>query len=88
MLVDQARQSTVRNTGDYAARVASVRDRLETLVARLQATAERQNRYLQVLAIGELQAQKRRIEAYQVQARYALASIYDRALSGKPQASP
>jgi hypothetical protein len=52
--------------------------------------ADDQNRYLQSLAIGELDAQKQRIETYQVQARYALASIYDRAANQqkKPKANP
>jgi hypothetical protein len=68
--------------------VASVRGRLEQLQARLAVTSERQNRYLQVLAIRELEGQKRRIETYQVQARYALASLYDRSISDKPKAPP
>ena len=52
--------------------------------------AARQNRYLQALAIEELGAQKQRIATYQVQARYALASIYDRAVDqqNRPKAAP
>jgi hypothetical protein len=49
--------------------------------------SERQNRFLQVLAIQELEGQKQRIEAYQIQARYELAAIYDRA-SNAPKAKP
>jgi hypothetical protein len=45
----------------------------------LAETSVKQNQYLQLLAIRELQGQKQRIEAYQVQARYELAAIYDRA---------
>jgi len=88
VLVSQARRNMPSSTGDYAARVASVRGRLEQLQARLAVTSERQNRYLQVLAIRELEGQKRRIETYQVQARYALASLYDRSISDKPKAPP
>jgi hypothetical protein len=34
---------------------------------------------LQFLAIAELEAQKERLHTYQVQARFALATIYDQA---------
>jgi hypothetical protein len=57
------------------------------LQQRLAETSEKQNHHLQVLAIHELEAQKQRIETYQVQARYELAAIYDRA-SNPPKAKP
>jgi hypothetical protein len=41
-----------------------------------------------LLAIRELEAQKQRIETYQVQARYELAAIYDRASNAPPKAKP
>ena len=89
LAVRQARQSIPLDSGAQAARVAAVAERMDRLQARLAAVATRQNRYLQTLAIEELQAQKERIATYQIQARYALASIYDRAVdrqdkSGKP----
>ena len=33
--------------------------------------------FLQSIAVGELQAQKQRLDAYTIQARFALAAIYD-----------
>jgi hypothetical protein len=48
----------------------------------------RQNLFLQSLAIRELEAQKVRIETYQVQARYELAAIYDRTSNGPAKAPP
>ena len=36
-----------------------------------------QRTYLQSIAVGELQAQKQRLDVYTVQARFALAAIYD-----------
>jgi hypothetical protein len=59
---------------------------MDQLQQRLAALSERQNRYLQALAIRELQAQKRRIEVYQIQARYELAAIYDKSAQPKPKA--
>jgi tetratricopeptide (TPR) repeat protein len=88
--VRQARQNIPVDTGSNAQRVSAVRERMDLLQERLAAVAVRQNRYLQQLAVDELEAQKQRIATYQVQARYALASIYDRAVDqqNKPKATP
>jgi hypothetical protein len=88
VLVKQARQTMPNNTGGFATRVTTVGERIDQLQQRLTALSEQQNRYLQALAIRELQAQKQRIEAYQVQARYELAAIYDKAATDKPKAHP
>jgi hypothetical protein len=91
VLVKQARAGMPIDTGGFAERVAAVRARMDRLQQRLVDVARQQNRYLQALAIHELEDQKRRIEAYQIQARYDLAAIYDRASSAKPdkpQAQP
>ncbi len=87
-LVAQAKQTMPADTGGYAARVASVRERMDVLQRRLAAVAGQENHFLQALAIETLEDQKRRIETYQLQARYALASIFDRNADGKPKATP
>jgi hypothetical protein len=61
---------------------------MDQMQQRLAQLSDKQNRFLQALAIGELRAQKQRIEVYQVQARYELAAIYDKATSGAPKAKP
>jgi lipopolysaccharide biosynthesis regulator YciM len=88
VLVGQARTSVPVDNGGFAARLAQVHERMDQLQARLADVSERQNRYLQALAIEQLEGQKQRIATYQIQARYALATIYDRATSDKPKASP
>jgi tetratricopeptide (TPR) repeat protein len=88
VLVKQARQDMPSNTGGFASRVTAVRERMDQLLQRLAALSEQQNRFLQALAIRELEAQKRRIEVYQIQARYELAAIYDKATQAKPKANP
>jgi hypothetical protein len=88
VLVAQARQAMPVDTGGYAQRVSAVRARMDQLQQRLSDVAEQQNHFLQSLAIRVLQDQKRRIEAYQLQARYELAAIYDRATSTRPKAQP
>ena len=88
VLVRQARQGVPTNSGTYAARVAALRTRIDHLEARIATVSGQQNLFLQTLAIQELEGQKERISTYQVQARYALASIYDRATNEKPKAKP
>jgi Tetratricopeptide repeat len=87
VLVKQAREGTPLTTGGYASRVAAIRERIDQLHARLADISERQNLFLQSLAIRALEGQKQRIETYQIQARYELAAIYDRTSNG-PSAAP
>jgi hypothetical protein len=77
--VDRARKSVPNNNGEFAARVAELKSRIEALQTRLAATEEKQTGYLAQLAVHELEEQRGRLAAYQVQARFALASMYDRA---------
>lgn len=87
VLVRQARAGMATNTGVYAGRVAAVRARLDQLQQRLADVSAQQNRFLQALAIRELEGQKLRISTYQIQARYELAAIYDRTTNDKPKAN-
>jgi tetratricopeptide (TPR) repeat protein len=87
VLVKQAREGTPLTTGGYASRVAAIRARIDQLHERLADISERQNLFLQSLAIRALEGQKQRIETYQIQARYELAAIYDRTSNG-PSAAP
>jgi hypothetical protein len=88
VLVRQARAGVPTNTGAYTGRVAAIRARMDQLQQRLADASARQDRFLQALAIRELQGQKQRISTYQIQARYELAAIYDRAANDKPKAKP
>jgi hypothetical protein len=88
VLVKQARAGTPLTTGGYASRVAAIRSRIDQLHERMADISERQNLFLQSLAIRELEGQKQRIETYQVQARYELAAIYDRTSNGPSNAPP
>jgi hypothetical protein len=86
VLVEQARAGTPVNTGAYGQRVAALRGRMDQLQQRLADVSTQQNRFLQALAIRELEGQKQRISTYQIQARYELAAIYDHAANDKPKA--
>jgi hypothetical protein len=80
--VQKARGSMPNYTGDFAARVEALRLRLDAAQQRLAGVAQQQNGLLESLARNELEQQKERISTYQIQARFALASIYDRAAIG------
>jgi hypothetical protein len=81
VLVERAREEYPARTAAFAARVENLPQRIQGLTARLGITAEAQNRYLAAIAVRELESQKERLAAYSLQARFALASIYDRASS-------
>ena len=77
--VDRARKSVPTNTGEFAARITSLQQRIDAIQLRLVDVAQKQNNFLAALAVKELQGQKDRLATYQIQARFALASMYDRA---------
>ncbi|HEY1898965.1 MAG TPA: hypothetical protein VGG49_04135 [Steroidobacteraceae bacterium] len=86
--VDRARHSVPTNTGEFAARLAALKTRITELQARLASAEKAQQAYLQQIAVAELSDQKERLDAYEVQARFALATMYDKAASAAPAAPP
>jgi len=75
--VDAAMQKEPLQFGDFNARIEGLSPRIETLQARVETTMARHRAFLQSVAADELRAQKDRLETYTVQARFALAAIYD-----------
>lgn len=84
------RQHAVREglTGfgeDFASlggRIGALRPRVEALRAQTDAALLAQREHLEGIAIEVLDAQRDRLATYMVQARFSLASIYDRAAAG------
>jgi tetratricopeptide (TPR) repeat protein len=60
-------------------RIEGLRPRVLKLKESAQLALHRQQQFLQGIAVEELTAQRDRLSTYRVQARFALASIYDRA---------
>jgi hypothetical protein len=81
VLIERAREEYPARTEEFAQRVQTLQPRIDGLMARLGQVATQQNQYLASIAIRELESQKERLAAYSLQARFALASIYDRASS-------
>ena len=58
-------------------RVESLAPGIEGMKMRVEDAMAAQRAFLQRIAVGELTAQKQRLDTYTIQARFALASIYD-----------
>lgn len=61
------------------ARISALQPRVLAIQATAQTALVRQQDFLRDIAVEELEAQRERLSTYMVQARFALASIYDRA---------
>ena len=61
----------------FTQRVDGLGPRIDGVKLRVSNAMTEQREFLQSIAIGELQAQKQRLDIYTVQARFALAAIYD-----------
>ncbi|HZD53644.1 MAG TPA: tetratricopeptide repeat protein [Woeseiaceae bacterium] len=79
--IDHAMQQEPRVHADFERRVAALSPRVDTLLERVNRALSRQRAFLQAIAIDELENQKSRLDTYTVQARFALAAIYDRSSS-------
>ena len=86
--VERARKSVPTNTGEFATRIAALQQRIDALQIRLVDAAKKQNAYLADLAVKELEGQKDRLATYQIQARFSLATMYDRAANGDVVVKP
>jgi tetratricopeptide (TPR) repeat protein len=75
--VDQSMRSQPLDFDGLSRRVHNLGPRITGLKIRVADTMAEQRLYLQNIAIGELRAQKERLDVYTVQARFALAAIYD-----------
>jgi outer membrane protein assembly factor BamD (BamD/ComL family) len=62
---------------DFNQRVDGLSPKIDDLKARLENAMERQRAFMLGVAVDELRAQRQRLDTYTVQARFALAAIYD-----------
>jgi hypothetical protein len=76
----RARQAAVHSFAGYDQSIRRLRTRTNEALARVDTLLARQGHVIEAVAIEELETRRKRLEAYQVQARYAVADSYDRAL--------
>ena len=77
--VASARDDWPEKFAALTARIEGLRRACSASRSRAQVALMRQQQFLQGIAVDELKAQRDRLNTYMVQARFALASIYDRA---------
>jgi hypothetical protein len=75
--VDAARATVPGRLEEFAARINLLAPRIDLMQAEISAALGSQQAELQVLVARELEAQKERLATYRLQARFALAAIYD-----------
>jgi len=79
----QAQREEPAHFEQFATRLSQLDYRIRSLQPRLAALVHAQERYIQGLAVAELEHQKEQLAAYATQARFAVARLYDRANLGK-----
>ena len=75
--VDESMRAEPQLFASFGQRVDGLSPQLDVLKGRVDRAQNDQLAFLQSIAVEELQAQKKRLETYTVQARFALAAIYD-----------
>jgi len=80
--IDEAMRIEPELFAEFSTRVNGLSPRIDELKARVELAMDRQSAFMQDIAVEELQAQKGRLDTYSVQARFALAAIYDLSASG------
>ena len=75
----RTRQAATQSYEGYEAPIRKLRTGLFSIQQKLKGTKARQGKLLEALAINELDLRRKRLEDYQIKARFALAESYDRA---------
>lgn len=75
--IDESMRNEPLVFAEMSERVYGLAPRIEGTKMRIEDALSRQRAYLQTIAVGELLAQKNRLDVYTIQARFALAAIYD-----------
>ncbi|MBT8082983.1 MAG: tetratricopeptide repeat protein [Gammaproteobacteria bacterium] len=84
--IDETMRTEPARYAALSERVGDLSPRVEAMKARVEDSLSQQRAFLRDIAVGELQAQKNRLEIYTIQARFALAAIYDLASTAEDEA--
>ena len=76
----RARQAAVHSYAGYDQSIQRLRTHVGATLERVENLLARQGHVIEAVATDELATRRERLEAYQIQARYAVADSYDRAL--------
>jgi len=81
----RTRQAATQSYEGYTIPIQQLRTRLRNTQEKLERIMARQGRALEQMAINELDRRRKRLEEYQIKARFALAESYDRATKQQEQ---
>ncbi|MDY6947370.1 MAG: hypothetical protein SXG53_16800 [Pseudomonadota bacterium] len=84
----RARQAAVHSYMGYDDTIARLRTQSREALQTIDQLMSRQGHLIETAAVSELKARQQRLEAYQTQARYAVADSYDRATKSQARQSP
>ena len=84
--VDETMRNEPLLFGEFNQRVDGLSPQIDDLKARVEIAMDRQRAFMLGVAVDELRAQKQRLDTYTVQARFALAAIYDLAATATADA--
>ena len=82
----RVRQAATHSYVGYDVTIKRLRTRVADAQRHIELLMARQGNVLERVAIAELEARSKRLENYQVRARYAMADAYDRATAAQRQA--
>ena len=83
----RTRQAAVHSYVGYDAPISRLRTHVGSALEQVDMLQARQGALIETVAINELKARAERLEAYQSQARYAVADSYDRATKAQAEAA-
>ena len=75
----RTRQAATQSYEGYTIPIRQLRTRIFAAQRKLKGVVAKQGRLLETMAINELDSRRKRLEEYQIKARFALAESYDRA---------
>lgn len=75
----RTRQAATQSYEGYTIPIRKLRTRIFSAQRKLKGVMAKQGRMLETMAINELDRRRKRLEEYQIKARFALAESYDRA---------
>lgn len=82
----RTRQAATQSYEGYTIPIRQYRTRLFAAQRKLKGIMAKQGRLLETMAINELDLRRKRLEEYQIKARFALAESYDRATKAQLEA--
>ncbi len=82
----RTRQAATQSYEGYSIPIRQLRTRLLAAKRELKSVKAKQGHMLETMAISELDSRRKRLEEYQIKARFALAESYDRATTAQVDA--